>query len=208
MALRDLRIYQEASSIADETSSIVSEWSHFDQHVLGKQLCRAVDSIASNISEGYGRASTGERLQFMFYADGSLQEAKNQYRLAFGRNLIDEELNKHYQSRLRKLSIAIIEFCAAILDRDSEYSGQYRDRVNRRRAWLLRYYESNKNKKKNSDTSPEVAPSGVASPEVAPSGVASPEVASPEVAPSGVAPTGVAPSRAAKLRDTAYSSSQ
>ena len=138
MSLQDLRIFQEASAIADDSAVIVSEWSHFDQHVLGSQLCQSADAIASYIGEGYGRTATSEKLQLMFSAEGSLQRTKTQFRLAYGRKLITEEVHDHYQSRLRRLSISIVEFCAAILDRDPEYNGGYKEMVQRRRAWLIK----------------------------------------------------------------------
>jgi len=138
MAIEDLRIYQEAGALADETANIVVEWSNFHKSVLGIQLCRAVDSIGNNISEGYGRSTTGDKIQFMFYADASIYEARNQFQRAFGRDLITDEVNRHYRSRLRGLSIAVIEFCASLLNKDPDYKGQFRQRVEKRRAWLVK----------------------------------------------------------------------
>ncbi len=42
---------------------------------LRSQFADAVQSVASNIAEGYGRRSLPEYLQFLYYAKGSLAEA-------------------------------------------------------------------------------------------------------------------------------------
>lgn len=135
MAVENLRIYQDARVASNEVYTIVSEWDSFNKNTLGSQLVRAVDSVCSNISEGYARSATGERLQFLFYADGSLQEAKAQLRLASDRGIVNKDLAKDLVYLLKRLSIAIIEFCNAMLERDPLYQGAYRKRVEDRRKW-------------------------------------------------------------------------
>lgn len=135
MAVENLRIYQDARIASKEVYEVVKDWDDFNKNTLGTQLVRAVDSVCSNISEGYGRSATGERLQFLFYADGSLQEAKTQLRLAADRKLMDADLAKDLVFLLKRLSMAIIEFCHAMLERDPQYQGGYRKRVEDRRRW-------------------------------------------------------------------------
>ena len=142
MSVKNLRIYQEAASIADEFSIMVRDWPEIDKEILAHQMCRAADSISNNIAEGYGRGGTGEKIQFMFYADASAQEARNQIERAAARKLIEDDVGVFYSRRLRALSISIIEFCAAILERDPEYKGPARERVERRRAWRLKKEET------------------------------------------------------------------
>jgi len=135
MSIQQLRIYQDASLIATEISERVHRWSYVDRNTLGIQIIRAADSICHNIAEGYGRSATGERLQFFFYADGSIQETKNQVLLAQDRALITPDEATKLTHHLRRLSISLIEFCYAILQRDTEYMGPFRSRVDQRRAW-------------------------------------------------------------------------
>jgi four helix bundle protein len=72
----DLRVLKSAEEVADSIWKKVVQWDEFAKDVVGKQLTRAVDSIGANISESFGRYHFGEKLQFLYYARGSLFETK------------------------------------------------------------------------------------------------------------------------------------
>ena len=55
LRLEDLEVYKVALEIGDLVWMIVDKWSFFEKDTLEKQFTRAADSIAFNISEGYGR---------------------------------------------------------------------------------------------------------------------------------------------------------
>ncbi len=86
----DLRILQSAESIADDLWKLVSTWEKFAKDVVGKQLTRSVDSIGANIAESYGRFHFGDKINFLYYARGSLFETKYWLNRCFARNLISE----------------------------------------------------------------------------------------------------------------------
>ncbi len=72
----DLQVLQAAERIADSIWKQVGQWDDFARDVVGKQLTRAADSVGANIAESFGRHSFGEKLQFLYYARGSLFETK------------------------------------------------------------------------------------------------------------------------------------
>ena len=95
MTLEELKVYQLAMKVGDECWIIVSRWSHFERDTIGKQLVRAADSIAANISEGFGRFHFKENRYFSFISRGSLFETKTWIDKAVTRNLITlEEFSK------------------------------------------------------------------------------------------------------------------
>lgn len=95
MILEELKVYQLAMEVGDSSWIIVSKWNYFERDTIGKQLVRAADSIAANISEGFGRYHFKENRYFNFVARGSLFETKTWLEKAVKRNLISlEEFSK------------------------------------------------------------------------------------------------------------------
>ena len=72
----NLEIYRISMQIGDMTYQLVYRWESFDKNTIKYQLVRAVDSIAANISEGYGRFHFKEQRQYCYIARGSLYESK------------------------------------------------------------------------------------------------------------------------------------
>ena len=101
MGLEDLKKYGLAMKIGDEAWQHVHPWRMLARDTLGKQMVRAADSIAANISEGYGRHHIKEKRQFCHYARGSLFETKTWLRKARQRALLSE---KDYQSLEKDLT--------------------------------------------------------------------------------------------------------
>ena len=72
MKLEELQVYQLSMQMAEEIWEIVIKWDYFTKDTIGKQLIKAADSIAANLSEGFGRFFYKEEKQFW----GSLYETK------------------------------------------------------------------------------------------------------------------------------------
>ncbi len=100
--LDEIEVYLSAMEIGEEVWKLVLGWDFFQRDSIGKQFCRSADSIAANISEGYGRFHYAENRNFCFYARGSLLETKTWLNKAYKRNPISEE---KYTPLMEKLSI-------------------------------------------------------------------------------------------------------
>jgi four helix bundle protein len=91
MKLEDRKIYQISMSLGEEVWKIVSGWDYYAKDTVGKQLIRSIDSVAANISEGFGRYHYKDSKNFNYYSRGSLYETKTWLNKANNRDLIAEE---------------------------------------------------------------------------------------------------------------------
>ena len=86
---RDLIVWQRAIQLSVAIYKLTEDYPREEVYGLTSQLRRAGVSVASNIAEGYGRASTGEYKQFLGMARGSNLEVQTQLvisrELGFGR---------------------------------------------------------------------------------------------------------------------------
>lgn len=94
LRVEDLDIYQMAEELADIVWNICIEWDYFAKDTVGKQIVRAADSISANLAEGHGRYHFKDRLNFCYYARGSLEETKTWLLKAERRNLIPNGQNR------------------------------------------------------------------------------------------------------------------
>ncbi len=113
-ALEDLRVLQDAEQVADGIWRQVVEWEPFAREVVGGQLARAADSIGANIAEAFGRFHYGEKLQFLYYARGSLFETKYWLNRALKRQLMAPEQPRDYANRLTGLARQLNAFAASL----------------------------------------------------------------------------------------------
>jgi four helix bundle protein len=88
MKLEELQVYQLAMDLGESIWEIVIAWNYFEKDTIGKQLVRAADSVAANLSEGFGRFFYKENKQFCYYSRGSLYETKTWLTKAKNRKLI------------------------------------------------------------------------------------------------------------------------
>ena len=68
MILEELKVYNHAMEIAEEIWNIVIKWDYLARDTMGKQLIRAIDSVAANLSEGYGRYHYRDSRNFAYYS--------------------------------------------------------------------------------------------------------------------------------------------
>ena len=71
---RDLEVWQLAMRLAHLGYDCTNLFPQIERHVLVAQVRRAALSVPANIAEGRGREHTGDFLNFLSTARGSLQE--------------------------------------------------------------------------------------------------------------------------------------
>lgn len=116
LKFEELRVLRAAEAVADDVWRQVVQWDAFAREVVGGQLARAADSIGANIAEAFGRFHYGERLQFLYYARGSLFETKYWLNRALERQLMPSAQAQDYASRLTDLARQLNSFAAVIKD--------------------------------------------------------------------------------------------
>ena len=105
MKLEDFDIYNISMEIGDEIWFSVVEWENLDKYSIGQQIVRSADSIAANISEGYGRYHFKDRKNFMFYARGSHFETITWLTKAKNRKIISIEFYEGIISKMERLGV-------------------------------------------------------------------------------------------------------
>lgn len=73
-----------------------------------------MDSVAANISEGFGRYHFKENKHFLFYARGSLYEVKTWITKANKRKLISDEKFEEMKQKLEELGVKLNNYIKSI----------------------------------------------------------------------------------------------
>jgi len=107
MELENLRIYNISMVLKEKIWNIVLKWNHLAVDTIGKQLIKSVDSIAANISEGFGRYHIKEIRHFCYFSRGSLFESKTWITKAYNRNLINSSSYNELSKELKDLGIKL-----------------------------------------------------------------------------------------------------
>jgi len=110
----EFRTLKTAEEIADAVWKQTVQWDDFAKDVVGKQFARAADSIGANIAEAFGRFHYGERLQFLYYARGSLFETKYWLNRAIARQLLNQSLAQDFAKQLAELARQLNAFAAHV----------------------------------------------------------------------------------------------
>lgn len=87
-SLKEISAYKKSSDLSNKIYSVVSSWQWFDKQTLGSQIVRSVDSISSNIAEGFGRYHKKDKIKFYYNARGSAFESIHWLEKATERKLI------------------------------------------------------------------------------------------------------------------------
>jgi len=114
MNIEELQVYNLSMDIAERVWSIIYKWNYFEKDTIGKQLIRAIDSVAANLSEGYGRFHYKENKNFCYYSRGSLYESKTWITKAFNRALISDVDYESLKSDINTIGVKLNNYIKSI----------------------------------------------------------------------------------------------
>ena len=114
MNIEELQVYNLSMDIAERVWSIIYKWNYFEKDTIGKQLIRAIDSVAANLSEGYGRFHYKENKNFCYYSRGSLYESKTWITKAFNRALISDVTYESLKSDINSIGVKLNNYIKSI----------------------------------------------------------------------------------------------
>lgn len=120
MKLEDLEVYRYAMEVGERVWNLVIQWDYFAKDTLGKQLVKAADSVATNISEGFGRYYFKENKQFCYYARGSLHETRTWLTKAQNRSLITCDISDLLQKDTHVLGVKLNNYIKVIGKRTTQ----------------------------------------------------------------------------------------
>jgi len=103
LKLEEITPYKIASELADYVWEIVSRWDWFAKKTVGTQFANAIDSIAGNIAEGFGRYHKRDKQKFYYNSRGSVFESAHWAKKAYNRKLLAEKEYSRIIEALRGL---------------------------------------------------------------------------------------------------------
>lgn len=89
---RDLKVWQQGMDLAEGCYLATRQFPKDELYGMISQIRRASASIPANISEGYGRKSRNEYIQFLYIAQGSLKELETHLLLSQRVKLASKEV--------------------------------------------------------------------------------------------------------------------
>ena len=87
----ELNAWQKAMDLAEAVYAATSQFPREEVYGLSAQMRKCAVSIPSNIAEGQGRRTTGEFLQHLSIAHGSLRELETQSVLSRRLGILDAD---------------------------------------------------------------------------------------------------------------------
>ncbi len=91
MMYKEHQSYKIGFRLSNFIWKIIKRWDYFSRDTIGKQLVRSVDSISSNIAEGWNRYYKKDKILFFNYAKSSFYETIDWIEKSVNRGLIFDE---------------------------------------------------------------------------------------------------------------------
>ncbi len=103
LRLENITSYKIASELSDYAWERIMKWDWFNKRTLGVQFITALDSIAGNIAEGFGRFHKKDKIKFYYNSRASVYESAHWCIKADKRKLLAKKEAEQIMQGLRKL---------------------------------------------------------------------------------------------------------
>jgi four helix bundle protein len=114
---KDLDVWKKAVTFTTELYKLTSRFPGTERYGLASQIRRATTSIAANIAEGWGRGSTGEYIQFLTVARGSLMELETHLIVASNLHFLNPEESRAISQPLEDIGKILNRLIGALRTR-------------------------------------------------------------------------------------------
>ena len=129
MNIDDLKVYNLSMEVGERVWGIVNKWQYFEKDTIGKQLVRSVDSIAANLSEGFGRYHFKEKKNFSYYSRGSLYETKTWITKAKNRKMINDDDFSAFKKDINYIGKMLNSYINSINDNQANYKSMVKEPI-------------------------------------------------------------------------------
>ena len=100
---RDLIVWKKSVELVEDVYILTNGFSSSEKFGLTSQMRRSAVSIPSNIAEGWGRKRTGNYVQFLSIASGSLAELATQLEISFRLGFCNKNRKDELENRMTEI---------------------------------------------------------------------------------------------------------
>ena len=100
---RDLIVWKKSVELVEDVYILTNAFSSSEKFGLTSQMRRSAVSIPSNIAEGWGRKRTGNYVQFLSIASGSLAELTTQLEISYRLGFFDRDQFNVLDNRTKEI---------------------------------------------------------------------------------------------------------
>lgn len=121
-SFREMPIWQEAMEIAEMVFQITESLPKKEDYGLTSQIRRAALSIPANIAEAFGRYHVNDKINFYYFARGSIAETQNHLEYGFRVGYFNQEDIKSIDLKLSNLYESINRLIKSLKPRSQSKS--------------------------------------------------------------------------------------
>jgi len=126
---KELEVWKRSVALTTELYKLTSRFPDTERYGLTSQIRRAVTSIPANIAEGWGRGSTGEYVQFLTVARGSLMEVETHLIVACNLHFLGDAALAPFSKEIEEIGKMLNALIGALKSRKQNEALGFRKRA-------------------------------------------------------------------------------